>query len=75
MFLNKIDDGAGSRFRSDDALWDLHEKLRVVLAAKMAAQRRQLDERLRDVQQFATSSKRAVAALRPMAEGGCPMIK
>jgi hypothetical protein len=75
LFLNKIDDGAGSRFRSDDALWDLHEKLRVVLAAKMAAQRRQLDERLRDVQQFATSSKRAVAALRPMAEGGCPMIK
>jgi hypothetical protein len=75
LFVNKIDDGAGSRFRSDDALWDLHEKLRVVLAAKMAAQRRQLDERLRDVQQFATSSKRAVAALRPMAEGGCPMIK
>jgi hypothetical protein len=75
LFVNKIDDGAGSRFRSDDALWDLHEKLRVVLAAKMAAQRRQLDERLRDVQQFATSSKRAVAALRSMAEGGCPMIK
>jgi hypothetical protein len=75
LFVNKIDDGAGSRFRSDDALWDLHEKLRVVLAAKMAAQRRQLDERLRDLEQFATSSKRAVAALRPMAEGGCPMIK
>jgi hypothetical protein len=75
LVVNKIDDGAGSRFRSDDALWDLHEKLRVVLAAKMAAQRRQLDERLRGLEQFATSSKRAVAALRPMAEGGCPMIK
>jgi hypothetical protein len=54
---------------------DLHEKLRVVLAAKMVARRQQLDERLRDLEQFAISSKRAVAALRSMAEGGCPMIK
>ncbi len=36
-----------------DALWDLHEKLRVVLAAKMAARRQQFDERLRDLEQFA----------------------
>jgi hypothetical protein len=75
LFVNKIDDGAGSRFRSDDALWDLHEKLRVVLAAKMVARRQQFDKRLRDLEQFAILSKRAVAALRSMAEGGCPMIK
>ncbi|KZD24530.1 hypothetical protein A4A58_21915 [Tardiphaga robiniae] len=52
---------------SVDALWDLHEKLRVVLAAKMAEQRQELDERLRDLEQFSTSSKRAVAALQPKA--------
>lgn len=50
---------------SVDALWHLHEKLRVVLAAKMAEQRHELDERLRDLEQF--SSKRAVGALRPNA--------
>ncbi|MGM4918370.1 hypothetical protein [Tardiphaga sp. 813_E8_N1_3] len=75
VIFRKQYDGAGSRFRSDDALWDLREKLRVVPAAKMAAQRQELDERLRDLEQFATSLKRAVAALRPMAESGCPMIK
>jgi hypothetical protein len=49
--------------------------LRVVLAAKMVARRQQFDKRLRDLEQFAILSKRAVAALRSMAEGGCPMIK
>jgi DNA-binding protein H-NS len=50
---------------SVDALWHLHEELRVVLAAKMAEQRQELDERLRDLEQF--SSKRAVAGLLPKA--------
>lgn len=52
---------------SVDALWHLHEKLRVVLAAKMSAQRQELDERLRDLERFSATSKRAVAALRPKA--------
>jgi DNA-binding protein H-NS len=52
---------------SVDALWQLHEELRIVLAAKMAEQRQELDERLRDLEQFSTSSKRAVAAFRPKA--------
>lgn len=38
---------------SGDALRHLHEELRIVLAAKMAAQRQELDERLRDLEQFA----------------------
>jgi DNA-binding protein H-NS len=52
---------------SVDALWQLHEELRVVLAAKMAEQRHELDERLRDLEQFSTSSKRTATALRPKA--------
>lgn len=52
---------------SVDALWQLHEELRIVLAAKMAEQRQELDERLRDLEQFSASSKRAVAAMRPKA--------
>jgi DNA-binding protein H-NS len=52
---------------SVDALWQLHEELRVVLAAKMAAQRHELDERLRDLEQFATSSHRPAASLLPKA--------
>lgn len=50
---------------SVDALWQLHEELRVVLAAKMAAQRQELDERLRDLEQFATTSKKNAATLQP----------
>jgi DNA-binding protein H-NS len=52
---------------SVDALWQLHEELRVVLAAKMAAQRHELDERLRDLEQFATTSHKATATLLPKA--------
>lgn len=52
---------------SVDALWQLHEELRVVLAAKMAAQRQELDERLRDLEQFATTSKKTAATLHPKA--------
>jgi len=52
---------------SVDALWQLHEELRVVLAAKMAAQRQELDERLRDLEQFATTSKKTTATLQPKA--------
>lgn len=52
---------------SVDALWQLHEQLRIVLAAKMAAQRDDLDARLRDLEQFSASSQRAVTALRPKA--------
>lgn len=52
---------------SIDALWQVHEELRIVLAAKMAAQRQEIDERLRDLDQFSASSQRAVTALRPKA--------
>lgn len=52
---------------SIDALWQLHEELRIVLAAKMAAQRHEIDERLRDLDNFSASSQRAVTALRPKA--------
>ena len=52
---------------SIDALWELHEELRIVLAAKMAAQRQELDERLRDMDQFSSVSQRAVNALSPKA--------
>lgn len=52
---------------SVDALWELHEEMRVVLAAKMAEQKHELDARLRDLAQFSTSSHRAVAALQPKA--------
>jgi DNA-binding protein H-NS len=52
---------------SIDALWQIHEELRIVLAAKMAAQRQEIDERLRDLDQFSASSQRAVTALRPKA--------
>jgi DNA-binding protein H-NS len=52
---------------SVDALWQIHEELRVVLAAKMAAQRQEIDERLRDLDQFSASSQCAVTALRPKA--------
>ncbi len=52
---------------SVDALWQIHEELRIVLAAKMAAQRQEIDERLRDLDQFSASSQRAVTALRPKA--------
>lgn len=50
---------------SVDALWCLHEELRVVLVAKLAEQRSELDERLRDLEQFSTSSGKTVAVLRP----------
>lgn len=52
---------------SIDALWQIHEELRIVLAAKMAAQRQEIDERLRDLDHFSASSQRAVTALRPKA--------
>ncbi|QUS42444.1 H-NS histone family protein [Tardiphaga alba] len=52
---------------SVDALWQLHEELRIVLAAKMAAQRQDMDDRLRDLEQFSAASQRAVTALRPKA--------
>ncbi len=52
---------------SVDTLWQIHEELRIVLAAKMAAQRQEIDERLRDLDQFSASSQRAVTALRPKA--------
>jgi DNA-binding protein H-NS len=52
---------------SVDALWEIHEELRIVLAAKMAAQRQEIDERLRDLDQFSASSQRAVTALHPKA--------
>lgn len=52
---------------SIDALWQIHEELRIVLAAKMAAQRHEIDERLRDLDNFSASSQRAVTALRPKA--------
>jgi DNA-binding protein H-NS len=50
-----------------DALWQLHEELRVVLAAKMTAQRNELDVRLKDLAQFSAKSRRAVGALQPKA--------
>lgn len=52
---------------SVDALWQLHEEMRVVLAAKMAEQKHELDARLRDLAQFSAASHRAVAALQPKA--------
>lgn len=52
---------------SVDTLWHLHEELRVVLAAKMAERRQELDASLHDLEQFSTLSKCAVAALRPNA--------
>lgn len=50
---------------SVDTLWQIHEELRIVLAAKMAAQRQEIDERLRDLDQFSASSQRVATALRP----------
>ena len=52
---------------SVDALWRLHEELRVVLAAKMTEQKLELDARLRDLAEFSASSRRAVVALQPKA--------
>lgn len=52
---------------SIDALWQMHEELRIVLAAKMAAQRQEIDARLKDLDQFSASSQRAITALRPKA--------
>jgi DNA-binding protein H-NS len=52
---------------SIDALWQMHEEMRIVLAAKMTAQRQEIDERLHDLEQFSASSQRAVTALRPKA--------
>jgi DNA-binding protein H-NS len=52
---------------SVDALWQLHEELRVVLAAKMTVQRDDLDARLQDLAQFSSTSKRAIGALQPKA--------
>ncbi len=46
---------------SVDALWRLHEEMRVVLAAKMAAQQREIDERLRDLEKFPAASARMPA--------------
>jgi DNA-binding protein H-NS len=43
---------------SVDALWQLHEEMRVVLAAKMAAQQQEIDERLRDLEEFPAASKK-----------------
>jgi DNA-binding protein H-NS len=52
---------------SVDALWQLHEELRVVLAAKIMAQKRDLDARLQDLAQFSAKSHKAVGALQPKA--------
>lgn len=52
---------------SIDALWQMHEEIRIVLAAKMAAQRQVIDERLLDLEQFSSSSQRSITALRPKA--------
>ena len=52
---------------SIDVLWQIHEELRIVLAAKMAAQRQEIDDRLRDLDHFSASSQCAVTALRPKA--------
>ncbi|MET0971043.1 MAG: H-NS histone family protein [Tardiphaga sp.] len=52
---------------SVDALWQLHEELRVVLAAKMTAERDELDSRLKDLTQFSANSRRATGALQPKA--------
>jgi DNA-binding protein H-NS len=52
---------------SVDALWQLHEELRVVLAAKMAARRQELDERLRDLEQFGAMTNKLAATLQPKA--------
>lgn len=40
---------------SVDALWRLHEEMRVVLAAKLAEQQREIDHRLRDLAEFPAS--------------------
>ena len=40
---------------SVDALWRLHEEMRVVLAAKLAEQQQETDERLRDLAEFPAS--------------------
>lgn len=40
---------------SVDALWRLHEEMRTVLAAKLAAQQQEIDVRLRDLTEFPAS--------------------
>jgi len=51
---------------SIDALWRLHEEMRVVLAAKMAAQQQEIDERLQDLEKFpAASSRTPVPEAKP----------
>jgi DNA-binding protein H-NS len=42
---------------SVDALWRLHEEMRVVLAAKLAEQQQEIDDRLRDLAEFPASRR------------------
>jgi DNA-binding protein H-NS len=50
---------------SVDALWRLHEEMRVVLAAKLAEQQQQIDERLRDLAEFPASRRIAPPSSAP----------
>lgn len=50
-----------------EALWRLHEELRVVLAARMAARRQELDDRLHDLEQLGATSNKLAATLQPKA--------
>lgn len=52
---------------SVDALWQLHEELRVVLAARMTDQRQELDERLRDLEQLPGKPRKNISPLQPKA--------
>lgn len=49
---------------SVDALWQLHEELRVVLATRLTDQRQELDERLRDLEQIPVKSRKTILALQ-----------
>ncbi|MDB5654059.1 MAG: histidinol phosphate phosphatase [Tardiphaga sp.] len=50
---------------SVDALWRLHEEMRVVLAAKLAQQQQEIADRLRDLAEFPASRRIAAPAEAP----------
>jgi DNA-binding protein H-NS len=48
-----------------DELWDLHVKIAILLARKLAAEKRQLEKRLQELQQSRTSNQDTRRERRP----------